>query len=113
MECKVKEKAANKSSTYVLRLLEKHSKWNCLRECQECAKLSSWQRVATSKNLKYNICFDIFNTFLATTWLHMCYFIVLMSSLLFYNVENSFFLIEWVGVSKLLTGTVSIQTICY
>jgi hypothetical protein len=26
MECKVKEKAANKSSTYVLRLLEKHSK---------------------------------------------------------------------------------------
>jgi hypothetical protein len=29
---------------------------------------------------------DLFNTFLVTTWFHMCYFIVLMSSLLFYNV---------------------------
>ena len=29
------------------------------------------------------------NTFVVTTWFHMCYFIVLMSSLLFYNVENS------------------------
>ena len=31
---------------------------------------------------------DLFNTFLVTTWFHM-YFIVLMSSILFYNVENS------------------------
>jgi hypothetical protein len=31
----------------------------------------------------------LFNTFLVTTWFHMCYFIVLMSSLFFYNVENS------------------------
>jgi hypothetical protein len=29
------------------------------------------------------------NTFLVTTLFHMCYFIVLMSSLLFYNVEHS------------------------
>ena len=35
------------------------------------------------------ICFDLINTFLVTTWFHMCYFIVLTSSLLFYNVENS------------------------
>jgi hypothetical protein len=42
---------------------------------------SCGQRVGTLKNL--------FNTFLVTTWFHMCYFIVLMSSLLFYNVENS------------------------
>jgi hypothetical protein len=37
------------------------------------------------KNLKY----IFFNTFLVTTWFHMCYFIVLMSSLVFYNLENS------------------------
>ena len=79
-------KAANKCSAYVgtpSRLLEKHSRWSWLRECQECAKLSSRQRVATLKNLKYKIYFDLFNTFLVTTWFHMCYFIVLMSSLLF------------------------------
>ena len=35
------------------------------------------------------IYFDLFNTFLVTTQFHMCYFIVLMPSLLFYNVENS------------------------
>ena len=63
--------------------------WSWLRECQECAKLSSRQRVATMKNLKYKIYFDLFNTFLVTTWFHVCYFIVSMSSLLFYNVENS------------------------
>ena len=47
---------------------------------KECAKLSLMQRMATLKNLKYKI------------WLlrfHLCYFIVLMSSLLFYNEENS------------------------
>ena len=31
----------------------------------------------------------LFNTFLDTTLFHMCYFIVVMSSLLFYNVENN------------------------
>ena len=46
-----------------------------LRECQECAKLSSRQSVATLKNIKYKIYFDWFNTFLVTTWFHMCYFI--------------------------------------
>ena len=66
--------------------------WSRLRECQECAKLSSRQRVATLKNLKYKIHFDLFHTFLVTTWFRMYYFIVLMSSLLFYNVENIFFL---------------------
>ena len=38
----------------------------------------------------------------------MCYFIVLMSSLLLYNVENSpnkEKTLEWVGVSKVLIGT--------
>ena len=34
------------------RLLEKHSRWSWLRECQECAKLSR-QNVATLRNLKY------------------------------------------------------------
>jgi hypothetical protein len=37
-------KAANKRSAYVgtpSRLLEKHSSWSWLKECQECAKLSS------------------------------------------------------------------------
>jgi hypothetical protein len=29
------------------------------------------------------------HTFLVITWFHVCYFIVLMSLLLFYNVENS------------------------
>ena len=71
------------------RLLEKHSRWSWLRECQECSELSLRQRVATWKNLKYKIYFDLFNTFLVTTWFHMCYFIVVMSSLLFYNAENS------------------------
>ena len=60
--------------------------WSWLRECQECAKLSSRQKVATLKNLKYIlICWTLF-------WLlhdSVCYFIVLMSSLLFCNVENS------------------------
>ena len=42
-------KAAKKCSAYVRthsRLLEKHSRWSWFRECQECAKLSSRQRVA-------------------------------------------------------------------
>ena len=41
------------------------------------------------KNLKSQIYFYLLNTFLVTTYFHMCYYIVLMSSLLFYNVENS------------------------
>ena len=48
----------------------------------------SRQKVAiwSISNIKY---IDLFNTFLFTTWFPMCYFIVKMSSLLFYNVENS------------------------
>jgi hypothetical protein len=72
-----------------------------LREYQESAKLSSRQR--------WLLCLTLFG------FLHdsMCYFIVLMSSLLFYNVENSKNkeILEWVGVSKLLTGTVHIGII--
>ena len=48
-------KSANKCSPYVgtpSRLLEKHSRWSCLREYQECAYMLSRQRVATLKNLK-------------------------------------------------------------
>jgi hypothetical protein len=55
---------------------------------QVTAMLSSRQSVATLKTLKYKIYFDLFNPFLVTTGFHMCYFIVLMSSLLFYNVEK-------------------------
>jgi hypothetical protein len=44
--------------------------------------------VATLRNLKYKIYLDLFNTFLVTTGIHMCYYIVWMSSLLLYNVEN-------------------------
>ena len=45
---------------------------------------------------------------LVTTLFSMCYFIVLMSSLVLYNVENSQNkeTLEWIGLSKLLTGTV-------
>jgi hypothetical protein len=42
-------KVTNKCSAYVgtpSRRLEKHSSWSWLRECQECAKLSSRLRVA-------------------------------------------------------------------
>jgi hypothetical protein len=63
------------------------------------------------KNLKSKIYLDLINIFGGvTTWFHMCYFIVLMSSLLLYNVlvknsqkkkEN----LEWVGLAQLLTGT--------
>ena len=59
--------------------------WIWLRQCQECAKLSSrpiW-RIA---NIKYIlICLTLF-------WLlhdSMGYFIVLVSSLIFHNLENS------------------------
>jgi hypothetical protein len=38
-----------------------------LRECQECIPKLSRKRVATLKNLKSKIYFDLFNTFLVTT----------------------------------------------
>ena len=55
-----------KCSAYVgtpSRLLEKHSSWSWLRECKECAKLSSRQRVAIWRisNVKYIlICLTLF-----------------------------------------------------
>ena len=61
LDRRVKEKHPNKCSAYVgtpSRLLEKHSSRSWLRECQEFAKLSSRQREATLKNIKYIwICF--------------------------------------------------------
>ena len=63
------------------------SSW--LRECKACAKLSSKQRMATMKNLKYKRNVDLFNTFFGYYMIPYVYFIVLISSLLFYNVENS------------------------
>ena len=71
-------KAANKCSAYgrtPSRLLEKHSRWSWLRECQECAKLSSMEEIL------------IENTFLVTAWFHVLFHS--LSSQLFYNVENS------------------------
>jgi hypothetical protein len=59
--------------------------WSWLRECLD-SFAHTWQRVAILKNLKYKIYFDLFNIFMVTTWFHMCSFIVLMSSLLFYNI---------------------------
>ena len=41
------------------RVKEKHSRCSWLRECQECAKLSSRQRVATLRNLKSKIYYDL------------------------------------------------------
>ena len=37
---------------------------------ERMTRVSSRQRVATLKNLKYKIYFDLFNTFLVTTWFH-------------------------------------------
>ena len=84
---RVKEKQPT-SAQYMWEL-QTHSRRSWLREYQVCAKMSSRQREATLKNLKYKIHFDLFNTYLVTTCFHMCYFIVSMSSVLFYNVENS------------------------
>ena len=64
-------KAAKKCSAYVgtpSRLLEKHSRWSWLRECQECAKLSKASYFEESK-----IYFALFNTFLVTTWFHVLF----------------------------------------
>ena len=75
--------------------------WENAKSVQNCHQGKGW--------LLWRIYSDLFNTFLVTTSFHMCYFIVLMSSLLFYNVENSTKsrnTLEWVGVSKILTCTI-------
>ena len=66
LDHRVKEKQPT-SVQDMWELLEKHFRGNGLRECQECAKLSSRQREATLKNLKYEMYFELFNTFLVTT----------------------------------------------
>ena len=99
-----------KSSQHVLSMWELlQDGWKSIAgeagwENAKCAKLSSRQMVATLKNLKYKIHFDLFSTFSVTTWFYMCYFIVLMSSLLFYDVEISKNKLEIVGPN--LTGTI-------
>ena len=70
-------------------------------------KASSRQRVATLRNLKYIlICLILFWLLLDS----MCYFIVLMSSLLFYNVKNSTNKekLQWEGVLKIFWPAVYI-----
>ena len=48
--------------------------WSSRRECQDCAKQQSKQRVAALRNLKYETCLELYHTFLFTTELHMCSF---------------------------------------
>ena len=69
--------------------------WELLQDCWKSIQVKLVERnprvckAVIKKNLKSKIYFDLFNTFLVTTWFHICYFIVLRYSLLFYNVENS------------------------
>ena len=93
LDCRVKEKQPT-SAQHMWEILQDYWKiiphedgWENAKSVQICHQGKGWLR--TLKNLKYKIHLDLFNTFLVTTWLHMCYFIVLMSSLLFYNVGNS------------------------
>jgi hypothetical protein len=83
-------KAANKCSACVRmpsRLLEKHSRWSWLREYQACAKAVTAKGGYFEESQVYNVFGLIKNV--VTTCFHMCCFIVWMSLLLFYNVENS------------------------
>ena len=71
-----------------------HSKW--------LPHEAGWEN-AKSVLFEESQIYNIFGFILVTTWFHICYFIVLMSSLLFYNVENSKTFrktLEWVGVPK-------------
>ena len=83
-----------------LRLKENQHMWELLQDCwkgipgeagwenaksvESCHQDKAWLLWRIS-NIKY----ILINPFLVTTWLYMCYFIILMSSLLFYNAENS------------------------
>ena len=68
------------------RWLHHEAGWENGKNGQSCHQGKRWQLWRIS-NIKYIlICLTLF---FVTTWFHMCYFIVLMSSLLFYNVENS------------------------
>ena len=81
-------------------LIQNHS---CIYEAgRESVQSCQSQRVATLKSLKFKIYFDLFNTCLVTTWFHMCYFRVLMSSVLLFaylscscqNMDLVFYQIE-------------------
>ena len=82
-------------------VIEMHSRWlpheagwEDVKSVKSCHQGKGWLFWRIS-NIKYIlICLTL------TTWFHTCYFIVLMSSLLFYKT------LILVGVSKLLTGTV-------
>ena len=83
-----------RSGQQALRFDILNSFWEVVGESGEEAKAiesadKKMQTVATLKNLKYKIYLSLFNTFLVTTLFHMCYYIALMSSLLFYIVEPS------------------------
>ena len=80
--------------------------WENAKSLQTCHQGKEWLLWRIS-NIRY---IYLFNPFLLTTWFHLCYFKVLIFSLLFYNVENSkqTKTCEWVGVSKLLTGSIYI-----
>jgi hypothetical protein len=71
--------------------------WEIAKSVQSCPQGKGWPFE------------ESFSTVLVTTWFHMGYFIVLMSSLLLYNLENSKKwrkTLERVGVLKVLTGNV-------
>ena len=68
------------------RWLPHETGWENAMSVQSCHWGKGWLLWRIS-NIKYIlICLTLF---LVTTWFYMCYFVVLMSSLLFYNVENS------------------------
>ena len=68
-------------------LIEMHSSWQPHEPGWENAKsVQSCQGNGWLLLSIYNK--KIYITFFETTWFQMCYFIVVMSSLLFYNVEN-------------------------
>ena len=62
--------------------------WSSLTEGWGFAALSTKQRLATVRILKYETCFELFHTFLFTTCFHVCSFIVLMPSVRIYNVNS-------------------------
>ena len=91
LDRRVKEKQPT-SAQHMWELLQDYWKsipceagWENAKGVQSCHQVEGY--LIQNSNMKYIlICLTLF---LVTTWFHMCYFIVLMSSLLFYNVENS------------------------
>ena len=80
-----------KSSQHMWELLQGYCQsipseagWDNGKSVQSCHQGKGW----LLWRISYKIYLYLFNTFLVTLWFHMCYFIFLMSSLLFYNVEK-------------------------